>query len=357
MFKKILVFGITLLFFGVNIFSFVSSSKISEIQTATFTETGNNSYIVDDEGDGNFTTIQDAIDNATNGDIIWVYSGNYSGSISINKTISIIGIDEEYITGNDTGNPHIWGGGAYFIHASTVLFSNFSLGGIPDIDKISLEYTNDSIISNCSSDYLLLDNSNGNTIKNCEFNTKFDNFATINLLLSSNNLISDNVCNGGAVQTNYNTGICLQSSDDNQLLNNTCMAEDSINSKGIDQAMYIVSSNGNTIDGNICWQSDIGIKLEGSDNNFVSRNNITMNKNNGMLLLKSNNNHIVQNNFIENPEHASFKKCKGISWSENYWDDLKFSPKLIFGTTGPLFGLIPWLNIDWRPTQVPNSDL
>ena len=356
MFKKTLIFGIILLFVGVNTFTFASPKNTLKTLNYEVTEITFNNYIVDNEGDGNFTTIKDAIDNASAGDIIWVYSGNYSGNIIINKTLSIVGIDEEYLTGNDTGNPKIWGGGAYIDHAFSVLFSNFSLGGIPDIDKISLEYTNDSYILNCTADYLLLNEANGNTIKNCEFNPKFDTFAGINLILSSNNIISDNVCYGGATETNYNTGICLQASNNNQLLNNSCIAEDSIHIKGIDSAIYISSSEGNTINGNICWQSDIGIKLEGSNNNNVSKNNITMNKNKGIYLLKSNDNEITKNNFINNPNHASFKKCKGTIWNENYWDDLKFSPKLIFGKTGPTFGLIPWCNIDWRPTTEPNSN-
>jgi len=350
MFKKVLVFGITLLFLGFNIFSFVSSTKISKIQTVTITETGNNSYIVDNEGDGNFTTIQEAIDNATNGDIIWVYSGNYSGNIKINKTLDIIGIDQEYLNGNDTGNPYIWGGETYIEHTTAVLFSNFSLLGDPDKDKIKIESANDSYILNCSADYLLLYYSDGISVKNCEFNTKFDYFAGISLYVSSNNLITDNICIGGATEKNYNTGICLQASDNNQLLNNTCIAE---NSNGTDSAIYLSSSKGNKINGNLCWESDIGIKLEDSNSNYISGNNITMNKNKGVFLILSNNNEIVQNNFIENLEHASFKKCKSTTWNENYWDDLTFSPKLIFGTIGPIFGLIPWINIDWAPATEP----
>jgi len=353
MFRKAMVIGIIFLFVGVNTFSFASSRKTLETHTFTAKETSYNDYIVDNEGDGNFTTIQDAIDNASDGDTIWVYSGNYPGSIVINKSLNIIGLDEEYLNGSDTGNPNICGGEAYIEHTSTVVFSNFSLSGIPDIDKIKIEYVNDSYILNCTADYLFLNYANGNTIKNCEFATNLDSFAGINLVLSSNNLITDNICVGGAAETNFNVGICLQASDNNQILNNTCMAEDSINIKGIDPAIYISSSKGNTINNNICWQSDIGIKIDYSENNHISRNNITMNKDKGVLLFKSNNIEITQNNFINNPEHASFKKCKETKWNENYWDDLTFTPKLIFGKIGPLFGLVPWVNFDWRPATEP----
>jgi len=340
MFRKLFIFGIIFLFLGINILTAI--------------ETGFNNYIVDDEGDGNFTSIQDAIDNASIGDTILVYSGNYSENIVINKSLNIIGIDQEYLNGSDTGNPIIWAGETYIDHTSEVIFSNFSLQGIPDNDKIKVEYTNNSQILNCSADYVLLYYSNGITVKNCEFNTKFDYFASVSLFVSSNNIISDNRCIGGGATPNYNIGICLQASDDNQILNNTCMAEDTINSKGADCGIYVVTSKGNTIEGNICWQSDIGIKIEGSDNNQISKNNIKMNKNKGIHLINSDKNEIVQNNFINNTKHVTFKKCKQTTWNENYWDDHTFSaPKLIFGTIGPFLGLIPWFNIDRHPTTNP----
>ena len=340
MFRKALVIILLLLFIGTY--------------TYTASDTSYNNYIVDNEGDGDFITIQEAIDNASTGDFIWVYSGNYSGDININKTLNIIGVDQEYLNGTDTGNPHIWGAGAYIYNTSGVFFSNFSLGGIPDIDKIKLEYSDDCFILNCSADYLLLYNCSGVTVDNCEFTTNFDYFAGINLILSSNNIITNNICVSNAANTKDNIGICLQASDYNQLLNNTCTAKDSINKWGIDQAMHISTSNNNTISGNICFQSDIGIKLEASNNNTISLNNITMNKNRGMYLFVSDNNEITKNNFINNSKQAFFRKCKGTTWDENYWDDSKLPiPKLIFGTTGPAIGLIPWINLDLHPAKEP----
>ena len=41
-------------------------------------------------GPGNYTTIQEAIDNATDGDTVFVYNGSYFGHININKSISMI---------------------------------------------------------------------------------------------------------------------------------------------------------------------------------------------------------------------------------------------------------------------------
>lgn len=67
-------------------------------------------WIVDNEDDGDFETIQAAVSYATSGDTILVYSGTYYEYIFIETPrLSIIGIDEEYKTGDDTGKPIIDG--------------------------------------------------------------------------------------------------------------------------------------------------------------------------------------------------------------------------------------------------------
>ena len=42
-----------------------------------------------------------------------------------------------------------------------------------------------------------------------------------------------------------------------------------------------------------------------------------------------------------------------LSWNENYWDRYRILPKVIFGTTGFYLGIIPRLNFDWNPAQIP----
>ena len=56
---------------------------------------------VDDDGGADFTTIQDAIDNATDGDTIRVFRGGYDGPIIVNKSVSLIG--------NGSGNTRVYG--------------------------------------------------------------------------------------------------------------------------------------------------------------------------------------------------------------------------------------------------------
>ena len=102
-FSKGLVLGVIVLFVGNGIFASVMSK---ETPIFTILNTGD-IIIVDDEGDGDFTFIQNAIDNATCGDIITVYSGMYNETVVIDKQLVLEGIDEEYENGGDTGNPVI----------------------------------------------------------------------------------------------------------------------------------------------------------------------------------------------------------------------------------------------------------
>jgi len=84
---------------------FSSLSNASSIKKITITQ---KIITVDnEEGDADYTSIQDAIDNADPEDIIEVYSGTYYEIITINKQIILRGIDYEIGTGNDIGDPII----------------------------------------------------------------------------------------------------------------------------------------------------------------------------------------------------------------------------------------------------------
>ncbi len=64
-----------------------------------------NIFIVDDEGEGDYSSISAAIENSTSGDIIRVYSGTYEGKIEIMHSITLEGISSEYGFGDDVGKP------------------------------------------------------------------------------------------------------------------------------------------------------------------------------------------------------------------------------------------------------------
>jgi len=64
----------------------------------------NNIIYVDDDGTADYTKIQDAVDNASDGDTIYVYSGIYYERLLINKSILLTGegSDTTILHGYDT---------------------------------------------------------------------------------------------------------------------------------------------------------------------------------------------------------------------------------------------------------------
>ena len=77
--RKELVFGILLLIVTVSVVSALNTNPSSN---TTSTKRGNWLY-VGGHGPGNYTKIHDAIDNASKGDTVYVYSGTYYENIVI----------------------------------------------------------------------------------------------------------------------------------------------------------------------------------------------------------------------------------------------------------------------------------
>lgn len=118
--KKVYVIGIILLLVGVN----VSGSYIKDTKVVSTVSFDGNTLYVGGSGSNNYTKIQDAIDNSSDGDTVYVYddSSPYYECLVVDKTISIIG--------EDNNRPTLIGDrdGYYltvFITADDVTFSNF----------------------------------------------------------------------------------------------------------------------------------------------------------------------------------------------------------------------------------------
>ena len=88
--KKILAILIWIIFFGPSIVSGLNN-QIKEIKK----DDRGNTYYVGGSGSGNYSKIQDAINNASDGDTIFVYNGTYNEHIRINKQLFLKGIEKE----------------------------------------------------------------------------------------------------------------------------------------------------------------------------------------------------------------------------------------------------------------------
>ena len=87
--RKWLAVGIILLFVGTGIIPAIAQDSEKPLPASR----GDWLY-VGGSGPGNYSKIQDAIDNASDGDTVFVFSGLYNeGKIKTGKTISLIGQD------------------------------------------------------------------------------------------------------------------------------------------------------------------------------------------------------------------------------------------------------------------------
>jgi len=221
-------------------------------------------WTVDDNGPADFDSIQEAINNASSGDTIFVHIGTYYEHVVINKTITLVGEDNNFtiIDGNETNN-------VIHMRANNVTVKNFTI-------RKSGMYPYSGIF---------VDNSMGNVIIN---NKVIYNYEGVSLLYSSNNVVCDN-----NMSNNYH-GIYLYSSSNNVFSGNTIFSS---NYDGI----YLYSSSNNVFSGNTIFSSSYGgIYLYSSSNNVVSGNVILYNNFAGMSLYVSSSNVVCGNTILSN---------------------------------------------------------
>jgi len=216
-----------------------------------------------------YSTIQEAINNAPDGDTVFVKVGTYYEHVIINKTVSLVGEDSSatIIDGNGTGrvldlirdnvnitNFTVRGGG-------NTMFPDFEAGISLNNSKGCTIASNNVVDNSCFGIHLL--NSDQNTISgnNLTRNAMY----AIDLTTSSNNTISFN-----AATFNANIAIGMHTtSHDNIITGNTIVN----NAYGIDAA----NVRNNEISSNyIANNSEIGIWIQdNANNNSISGNTIT----------------------------------------------------------------------------------
>jgi parallel beta-helix repeat protein len=233
---------------------------------------------VDDDGPADFHTIQEAINNANEGDTIFVEAGIYREHVSVNKTINLIG-ESRVVT--------IIDGYEVDVTANNVAVSGFAIGGFTAFAEgkkgngIRLEAdgctVDNNTIFNASPYGVWLLNSTNSVISN---NVMIVNDNNVELSGSSNNTISQNYIRsiewpGGGIKLMY-SGIELYHSSNNTIIqNNVTQCRCGIRIEGSDQED---ASNNRIIQNNIEYapfSGGWGMKLDRSSNNTIVENNVT----------------------------------------------------------------------------------
>ena len=355
-------------------------------------------------GPGNYSSIQDAINASTNGDIIFVYSGTYHENIKINKSVSLIGENKTntYIDGRGKND-------VLYVSVDYVTISGFTIqnsgNDVMGRDAgIKVHSDHNDIVGN-----IIKKNHNGIYLKSCSYNKISGNNMNNNSdcvaiddwthhITILENHISNNgygISCGGIFENrhhifsgntiNYNrVGIYLTGSSDNIISGNTIIGN---RYPGIELSS---SSSNNIITGNYISLNACGISLEFSNNIFISNNTLIRNyygieiENVSDTTIMRNtikdhiswglhlylyiwqtesNNDILQNNFLNNNPDATFiygadhlSDSFNVDWDGNYWNGTRLFLKPIFGIKeiwifNEFLIPFPWINIDWHPSR------
>jgi len=239
-----------------------------------------------------YATIQGAINDANEGDTIFVRNGTYYENVVVNKTVSLVGEDNEntIINGNEQN--------VIYINASGVEVCRFGIWNASAGHGLLLSNCNDSVIKNLR----LSNNGGGIYLYDCN-NVSITNnriYDTVGhaVFLSGSHFIT---IRDNSVLDRGGFGIYLFFSTNNVLKNNTIC-------------------NGNEYAGN-------GVGLESSFLNMVTDCRIYNNGGSGVSLVSSVMNNIYHNNFIGNRIQTYVYESTSNLWDcgypsgGNFWSD------------------------------------
>ena len=276
--KRIIITGI--------IFILIFSVFPTESNKMSILNNGNVLY-VGGTGPGNYSKIQDAIDNASDGDTIFVYddSSPYYENLVINKSIKLIGENREttIIDGMEKGY-------VIKINAENITISNFKIrNGAPKKGGIGIFSDNAKILNNIITKngyYGIKIYSDGNLIDG----NKIYSHAWWSLLFDKS---SKNVVRNNTMQFSKG-GLYLMSGSNNNLIENNIMGN-------IEHAIDVYSK-GNKIIGNRILGISDGIIIS-AVNNYIAYNNISDSCRCGIIVDTSYN--TVKCNFLSNCGYCS----------------------------------------------------
>jgi parallel beta-helix repeat protein len=378
--KKELVVAVILLFIGLSVIP-STATMVEKKFSMTFYD-GDTLYVGGD-GPGNYSKIQDAIDNASDGDTVFVYNGTYYENIVIDKSINLIGenknttiidggrkddvvdivTDSVYVSGFTIQN------GSLFWYATAGVRIKDSAFNIIENNIVQDNYegvwtkggnnttVSNNIIKKNLKSALWIDGKN-NVIDN---NSIMDNgragivFLDCNDSLISNNSISSSASNGIYLGRSHHNRIC-----DNVITK--CKAGIFIVGTSYNVVSRNIITDTTTYDGitlggsyNVVSENTLinntmsGIRVSNSSFNTIKKNIVKDSKSFGIWIkIKSSDNVISQNTFINNPVHAFFTLCGKSTWDGNYWGR-RVLPKPIFG----IRLLLPRIEFDWHPAREP----
>jgi nitrous oxidase accessory protein len=359
--KKILAVGIILLFVETCIMPAIAQ----DIEKPASQTSRVNWLYVGGSGPGNYTKIQDAIDNTSDGDTVFVYTGIYYENIAVYHVITVLGENKDttIIDGYETDDVvNIVGNGIRFSGFTVQNGSLFGGAGIiVDAYGGSVEITNVHVTDNAVG--ILLRSGTGINLHD----TVIDNNTETGVFVQSyRSEIYDNI-----ITNNRNFGIVLLDEDvDYTIIKNNIITNDQdgiwisdmyqtshieiINNIIMNSSIHGVSlgTSDSEIQGNQFCNNSIAVILVSGQGNDI-RDNTFRNNNQGLWIIDAGNNRIHRNNFVQNQQDAFFTYLLFYHiarnyWYHNYWDGHRLPlPKPIKGQKVFFLPFSDFINITW----------
>jgi len=229
----------------------------------------------------NYASIQEAVNNATDGETIRVASGTYQEHVHINKPVSLIGENIDTTTVDGTSN-----GTVFEVSADNVSISDFTItdSGCGCKGFCAIHAENHQNI-NVTDNYIFSDG----------YGVKLDSATRV---VVTNNTMTRNT--QAPISILASTGILVSQND---VENN-------------DDGIEVDASTDNAFYGNLLLDTMNGITLTESTNNTVWGNTIGNNSFFGLSLIRSGDNLFFDNNFLANAVQAATSTD-----SSNFWDN------------------------------------
>lgn len=275
-----------------------------------------NVVTVNKSGDGTFISIQEAVNNARDGDTVFVSPGVYRENIIVNKELTIL--SHSILSGSQANRTYIIGivsdNAVFSISSDNVTINGFHIAGDPFGKDVSQEvglYLEG--VQNCSlNNNTLILTDQGIVVNNSQGNYLNGNLVS----LGNEGIVLDNseenvLSNNWVVKNNQ--GILLNNSLNNTLVNNAA------GSNGV--GILLQMSQGNKLAYNLILKNEYGVSGQTAGSNILTNNNLYLNGI-GVDLRGSSNNSFYENEFINFLNAADEgNNIWNSSSAGNFWND------------------------------------